>query len=91
MSTNALSSRISVTPPETLRDGIRQHRQELGIAANAPLARTIVELAMEGYLARLHRAQETAVEQVYEAWAGDSERAEANRAAMEHAQEAGLF
>ncbi len=55
------------------------------------MARTIVELALEAYHARLHRAEETAMERVYAAWADDSERAAANAAVREHANEAGLF
>jgi len=91
MSTKVLSNRISVTPPEALRDGVLRHAQELGIAPGTSMARTIVELALEAYHARLHRAEETAMERVYAAWADDSERAAANAAVREHANEAGLF
>ncbi|MBI4492221.1 MAG: hypothetical protein HY690_05455 [Chloroflexi bacterium] len=85
------TERISVTPPAALRQGIRAHAAELGLSPDTPLARAIIELAEEGYQARLRRAAEQAMERVYAAWADDSERAEANAAARAHADEAGLF
>ncbi len=86
----AITERVSVTPPEEFRKALRAHAAELGVE-DLPLSRAIMDLAEEGFRARLQRASEKSMEALYAAWADDQERAAANEAVMDHANESGLF
>ena len=87
----SLEGRVSVSPSPEFRSILAARAEEVGLKEGTSLARAIMILAEEGLRARLRRAEERAMEGLYEAWADDPERAAANEAAFQLAVESEIF